>query len=52
MITFQGQSKKYSGIFTLALYIVTSKNAILGIFRDGNEKCRFSVSFIFNHLRD
>ena len=30
----------------------TSKNAILGIFRDGNEKCRFPVSFIFNHLRD
>ena len=34
------------------LYIGTSKNALLGIFRDGNEKCRFSVSFIFNHLRD
>ncbi|MDE0512368.1 MAG: hypothetical protein OXI88_11350 [Gammaproteobacteria bacterium] len=30
----------------------TSKNAIRGIFRDGNGKVRFSVSFIFNHLRD
>ncbi|MCY4282272.1 MAG: hypothetical protein OXD47_05490, partial [Gammaproteobacteria bacterium] len=27
---------------------VTSKNALRGIFRDGNGKMRFSVSFIFN----
>ncbi len=30
----------------------TSKNAILGIFRDGNEKCDFPFPFIFNHLSD
>ncbi len=30
---------------------VTSKNALRGIFRDGNGKMRFSVSFIFKHLR-
>ena len=33
-------------------FIGTSKNAFPGIFRNGNEKYRFSVSFIFNHLRD
>ena len=35
--------------------MVTSKNALCGIFRDGNgkvpEKVGHSVSFIFNHLR-
>ena len=30
---------------------VTSKNTLRGIFRDGNGKMRFSVSFIFKHLR-
>lgn len=31
---------------------VTSKNALRGIFRDGNEKCDFPFPFIFYHLSD